>query len=170
MVSLLRFFQLQSAFLAKANNLILTEMTHRSHTYHSRRISDSKCKTKDLIPQKQRCLCYTKQQQLLMFTWVQQATKGITILLPAPLLSPLGPVFQLGVWPWFRSHLISANFADFHKQKSVSKLQSAGWDDPAGGVGCGEGGGHFCSSSPSVQSCSPSHFQWMLMHRSSVLQ
>lgn len=37
-----------------------------------------------------------------------------------------GPVFQLGVFPRFLTHFMSANEADFHKHSPVSKLQSEG--------------------------------------------
>ena len=52
----------------------------------------------------------------------------------------------------------------------LSKLQSAALVDPLGGVGCGVAGGHPSSSAPSVQSFSPSHFQLLLIHKSSAEQ
>lgn len=65
---------------------------------------------------------------------------------------------------------MSANLADFHRHMFLSKLQSAALVDPLGGVGCGVGGGHPSSSAPSVQSFSPSHFQLLLIHKSSAEQ
>ena len=79
-------------------------------------------------------------------------------------------MFELGVGPRFRVHCMSANVAFLHRHISAVKSQSPGCAGPRDGVGLGLVEGQPCSSALSVQSFSPSHTHFLLMHKSSALQ